>query len=211
VKHPISPAHRNRRSRDPTGLAAVAGLAILLGLSFPSFVDARELLPSGDEMSAESDIRKLAPPKPNGEEKRRFAIPSTGTNLKSVEQNWASQQAHIITGGADERMLQDINHGLTRWIASSEDDVRSEDDPRPKPPMTLHPDKPVSGLRPSSLRFATINRLEIGWRSRAKFSCIYQGDSIQWNMSRPINEKFDVNLRHETRDSTSSIQFNYNW
>jgi hypothetical protein len=186
------------------------------------------------------DIRRLAPPRVQQEEKPSIASPQSGTDLNSISQDWLTRQSHLITGGAEERLLQDINKKLERLVTPSKTDEQNEtlaDDanaptseksdepahasskgnrgpasvPRIVMEKARQSDTGISGMRLTSVRVMSINRVQVGLANKTQLSCSFSGDSMQWNVSRPVSKDFDLNLRHETGQAKSSVQLNYSW
>jgi hypothetical protein len=199
------------------------------------------------------DIRKIAPQRQDLEDKPTIATPQSGNDMNSIGQDWLTRQSHLITGGAEERFLRDLNKKLEHLVKPNTDDENSsleeteklesanaravlgetdgKDEPQnpqktlgkakgsrgpasvpqiamQKPPQS---DTGFSGLRPTSVRVMSINRVRIGLANKTQVTCSFSGDSMQWDLTHPVTKTFDVNLRHETAQSKSTLQLNYSW
>jgi hypothetical protein len=179
----------------------------------PSFPAAHASSPN----DGSADIRDLAPYRAPASEGPMFVAPQGGSDVNAISQDWLSREAHLLTGGADERFLVDLNKSLNRMISSDE----SDDSPvKPagaasRSSLDNSPDKNepsiLDGMAPRSLRLMSANRFQIGFVNRTELSCAVQGDGVQLNLTRPISDTFDFNLRHETSGSKSTFSFNYRW
>lgn len=177
-----------------------------------------------------ADIRKLAPPKPlyRADENPSIASPQSGHDLNSISQDWMTRQTHLITGGAEQRLLDDINKRMTRMITAEDEepteapgpDVAKRDTvakskggrgPASVPAQAAEEPRVNSPFKPTSLRLMSINRLQLGLASNTKVSCSFQGSTMRVDVSHPVSNTFDVNIRHETDKAKSSVFLNYSW
>lgn len=173
-----------------------------------------------------ADMRKLAPSRPHDatEEKRVIAAPQTGSNLEAVSQDWMMRQTNLITGGAEQRFLNDVNKRLNRIVtkkdpteadATAAADDKATNKKGSRGPASIGPaqiaDEKPAGFKPTSLRVMSINRVQLGLANNTQFSCSFEGSNLRWDVSHPLGKTFDVNVRHETAESKSSLHLNYNW
>lgn len=167
----------------------------------------------------EQDLRKIAPSRPAymDQDHSYIASPHSGKDLNSVSQDWMKRQAFIITGGAEERFLVDVNKRINRFFQFKPEDSSDDTGDIPSSSAPNSGEKPApraSSLRfpkPTSMRFTTINRLQLDFGSSSSLSCSFLGDNLQWDFNRPLSNRFDVGLRHESTNSKSSVLLNYSW
>lgn len=181
------------------------------------------------------DIRNLVPNPPQQIEDRRVLVmPDSGSDLQSVGQNWAVRQSEVLTGGAEKRLLEDINHSIQKFFQpeaqnkykngikapyskegrrpaqanSANQTNQNTENTGTDPDPSLEESSITSG---KSLRFSRINRLELDWSEETQISCAVETGGMQWDLSQRINSRIDVNLRHKALDESSSLQLKYNW
>lgn len=212
-------------------LVAVGGLALLMFQNFKS-IPIEKLRPRFNVAQARvvnpydgsADLRDFAPVRPQELEEREsfLSAPQSGHDLESIGGEWLRKQAHYLTGGADEKIVRQLNRSLNRLINSDSDDEfnksGSETDGTKnafarKSGTNKHDDSKDEPLRllPKSMKFTSINRLEMDFGSQTHLTCSFEGSSVRWDIVRPINEKMDMNFRHETAGAKSSFLLNYNW
>lgn len=173
------------------------------------------------------DIRELAPYKPKTVDDRWLVAPTGGNNFDSISQNWLQHQTTVLVDGADQRLVERLNRNLYRWFGASDSDDSAGVTNRvtadagsvhgARTPASISPNAVSSNDESSSssniapLHFAQINRLEMGVTSQSHLSCLVKGDSIQMDYSHRLNERLDLSLRHQSKDSSSSLQLNLKW
>jgi hypothetical protein len=192
-----------------------------------------------------ADMRKLAPTRAQPHAHEVIAAPHSGQDMNSISQDWMSRQAHLITGGAEERMLADFNKKMNR-IFKFEDEPGEEypesgyptsEDPvdeskpdssdssqgngkkssrkvggrQPASIAKIKTENDYLGFRPTAMQLTAVNRLQLSLRNRTRVSCQFEGANVKWDVSRPINERFDVSFGHETSDARSTLRLNYSW
>lgn len=206
----------------------------------PDFAYAHPVSPT----DGSADMRRLAPARPEPRAEAMIATPQTGNDMNSIGQDWMSRQAHLITGGAEERMLADFNKKMNRMFkfeevegeeypdsgydsdsTSGDDSGSSNQDNGDHAKATIKSGggrKPASiakakresdygGFRPTSMQMTAVNRLQLSLRNRTRVSCQFQGSGLRWDISRPVSERFDVSIGHETSEAKSTLRLNYNW
>lgn len=238
-----SPETKRLRHRFRTGsLLAIMGFLLFMFQNFQP-IPLKNLVPQLSTASARAvsptdgsaDMRKIAPSRPDvvPEEPKVIAQPQSGHDLGSVSQDWLMRQSHVITGGADEKILADVNRRMNRVF--KKDDSESSFDSSSVSPENINMNqpngnaaqlpahtskrKPASvkgeddyfGMRPTSMNLVAVNQLQVGLQNKTKLSCAFEGSNVRWNVSRPINKTFDVNLQHESTKSKSMLNLNYSW
>lgn len=205
----------------------------------PDFAWAHAVSPT----DGSADIRQLAPARTEPREDRMIAAPQSGSDMNSISQDWMSRQAHLITGGAEERLLADFNKKMNRMFKFEEvegedypesgydsgndsgDDGASNQDGGEHAKATIKSGggrKPASiananresdygGFRPTSMQLTAVNRLQLSLRNRTRVSCQIQSSGLRWDISRPLSERFDLSIGHETSEAKSTLRLNYNW
>lgn len=177
----------------------------------PQFFVAQARIVNPHDGSA--DIRDFAPARPRElEEESSLNTSQTGRD----PEEWLRKQAHYLTGGADEKIVRQLNRGLNRLMSFDSEDVAEKSEGRAeKGLLTRNPNSEYQenriGLLPKSMKFTSINRLEMDFGSQTHLTCSFEGANVRWDFVRPINEKFDMNIRHESLDSKSSLLLNYSW
>lgn len=178
----------------------------------PSFYAMQMRLPSS--IDGTSDIRRIAPTRAEAPADPVIAVPESGGDLGTVSQDWMMRQSHLITGRAEERILANLNKKLNRFMkaeaVSTDADSSGTAAALDGQPGGIEENE-GSGFRPTSLQIMSANRVQVGLRNKTKLSCSFEGDNMRWDLSRPINHRFDVNLQHETARAKSVLQFNYSW
>ena len=125
----------------------------------------------------------------------------------------------MLTGGADERLLADVNKKMNRMfrfepledsIAPDDEDAAPAGENSVRKPASADDDDSY-GMQPTSLNFVAINHVQVGLKNKMKLSCAVDGSGTRFNVSRPINKNVDFNIQHETARSKSMLQLNYNW
>lgn len=171
------------------------------------------------------DLRVRAPERVLHQNPTPLASPQTGNDFNSVSQDWIQRQTQLITGGAEQQFLADINHKMNSILRFEEVDgepyPESGDDPGNdggspdiRSPGSVPDDsdeRAFMGLQPSSLSLVSLNRLQLSLKNRTRVSCSINGAKVQWDISRPLNRRFDVNLSHQASDARSTLNLNYNW
>lgn len=151
------------------------------------------------------DVRDFAPLR--SQPKQSFiAQPQSGNDLGSIGGDWIMRQTNLITGGAEQKLLEDMNRGLskgmTRIIASY----------APTTPVEVTaPQKQSSAEDLQPMRFTHVNRMQMDLSLDTNLSCFWKGDSFEWDLSRRLDRNFDLKLRHQSRDAKSSVLINYDW
>jgi len=226
-------AGRTRHHKLFTLLGAASAFLLIMFQNFqlvpleklkPDYAYARAVSPT----DGTGDIRKLAPARPAQQDQSMIAAPQAGTDLGSISQDWAARQAHLITGGAEERMIADFNKKMNRFFKF--EDVEGE--PYPDSGYDSHDssedegsgasgggggrrpasdDEAASGFQPKSMQLVAMNRVQLALKNRTKVSCSVQGGGLRWDVSRPINDRLDVNFRHDSADARSTLNLNYSW
>ncbi len=197
-----------------------------------------------------ADMRRLAPPRAQPHAQEVIATPHSGQDMNSISQDWMSRQVHLITGGAEERMLADFNKKMNRMFKfedetgeeypesvypssdDASDDAKSDSSAggekqgsrkgggrmpasiakeRIRERTKAQQERDYLGFRPTSMQFTAVNRLQLSLRNRTRVSCQFEGANVKWDVSRPINERFDVSFGHETSDARSTLRLNYSW
>ena len=171
----------------------------------PHLLSAQAKASAAEDGSA--DIRDLAPNKPSGMDAPTIASPQSGNDLNSIGQDWITRQAHLITGGADEKILADINKRMSNMMKS---DVENGTDTS-RGPASVEAKDDWGGMQPTSMRLTAINRVEFGLANEIKIACTYQGSSVRVDLSRSISKRMDVNLQHDTGANSSTLHLKYNW
>lgn len=216
----------SRRRR--LAVSAILGGAMLAVVSFQNFtaIPLEKLKLSGSYAEARivgdgTDIRRSAPARVEPES-TGLAVPTQGNDLGSVGRDWMTKQAKLITGGAEERALQDLNKKMNRWIQSiasdDSDDDTSEAGSRPNGPNGPN-DASVNDtsssnqlLIPTQIRFSRVNRFEMDWSRKLQLRCDYTpGGSVDVALTRPISEQLEVNIQHRSSDQSNSFRLNYRW
>lgn len=233
------PLRPNMRSPKTLRLGVVLSAATLLFVLFQNFqpIPLKNLQPQfaaayAHSMSATdgtADITRFAPTRIASQNDQVIAQPMNGSDLNSISQDWLARQSHLITGGADERFIADVNRRLDRLFRYEDLDEAfpgDEEDEATDGAATGHPNegtrKPATtsedskndayfGLQPTSLQMIAVNHAELRLRNRTRVSCAIDGGSVKWNISRPISSDFDMNLQHEPAKAKSLIQLNYRW
>lgn len=160
-----------------------------------------------------TDIRDFAPVRPRElDEESPWNAPESSRD----PEEWLRKQAHYLTGGADEKIVRQLNRGLERLMSyESRDDAgrtggHTETGLLTREPSSDHHESRF-GLLPKSMKFTSINRLEMDFGSQTHLTCSFEGANVRWDIVRPLSEKFDMKIRHESADSKSSLLLNYNW
>jgi hypothetical protein len=172
------------------------------------------------------DIREIAPyrPKDYGDNNTGIVIPQSGNDLGSVAQAWAEQQTHVLTNGGDERLLANVNKSMNNWIAPSKsDDAKDSDsthrDPANVGPAVVSTQEPAApqdrsssiDIYPTSMRFSTLTKIEMGFAGDTQLTCDYRGDSIDVDLNHPVNQSLALKLRHSSKDGANTVRLNYSW
>lgn len=189
----------------------------------PNFAVARMLATADSHRNErESDIRKWAPTRPTNEfvPKQALVVPNGGSDLNSVTTNWLERQSHLLIDGADQRLLDSMNRKMQTFFSSKSDSRKSganksegattealKNSQERKEEIANH----NSSEQSATIRFSTLTRVEMDIFQKTNLSCAYDGGGLQWNLSRPITQKVDINLRHKANDNSSTFHFNYNW
>ncbi len=205
---------QNRTVRSIT----ILGFALTLILGFQNFTSIplerlklAKLQPDLLVAYAEdNDIRRLAPSRPRNFEKSeqpKLAAPKSGHDLGSISQDWMTRQTHLLTGGADQRFLDDVNKKLHRAL-KREKQIPQDSGKDPGLNQPRAEDEEPSLIAPS-VKFTSLYRVEFGFSNQANVSCSVEGSNLRWDLSRPLSERIDFNLRHET--SGNSVRLHYNW
>lgn len=161
------------------------------------------------------DMRVLAPQKP-WDLVSALAMPQSGSDLNSVGQDWMGRQARLLTGDAEERLLASVNQQMTRWLPSLIDPSSPLESEPPAQPTHARAGESAANqelafLRPTSLRFAQLNRLEMGWTNNLRFGWSATGDTMQFDLSAPLGASSFVDVRHDTLRSLHSLHLKYSW
>ena len=219
---------RKTKSRFKAPLIGYSIALIILSISFQNFssiplgilnphistAEARAVSPS----DGSADIRKLAPQKPVEQDDPIVATPQSGGDLDSVSQDWMSRETHLITGGAEQKVLDKMNRRMSRWLASTPDEKAQGPQGQPGNGSTSAlqtPSEPEGGLlsivQPKSVRFTKMNQMDMSFENDAHLSCLFRGDSMQLDLSKNVIGNVDVNLRHDTHDDANSVHLKYSW
>ena len=177
-------------------------LTLILGLSLITAKAGARVL---TERDGAVDMRDYAPlrndPKPS-----YIAQPRSGNDLSSVSGDWMMRQTHLLTGGAEQKLLEDMNRSLNKGMS--------------RIMASYAPATPVEGAAPQKqsssedlqpMRFTHVNRMQMDFSVNTNLSCFWKGDSVEWDLSRKLDRGFDVKLRHQSRDAKSSVLINYDW
>lgn len=211
--------------------AGILACAALLIVSFQNFshIPIEMLKPQFNFARAETarvkarigqaDARDLAPIKPGHGPHSKLAVPERGSDLGSVGQDWFERQARILTGGAEKRFIEDLNRKMNRMISSDEDEEASassdlsSDSAGPHASSDDESDEnsALSALRPKSIRLRSLTRVDMVVNDQAKLSCSYKEGGVQFEFSRSLDTRLDLNVRHKSNDSSSSVLLNYSW
>jgi hypothetical protein len=184
----------------------------------------------GDSEKAR-DIREWAPLKPS-DGTQTLAMPEASNDLGTIERSWITNQTHLLTGGADQKMLDDLNKRLNRWVKfepvegepwpepgddSSDNGPNSgsapggsgDDDGTPKPDMSGLQD--LFSMAPKSIRFSQVNRFQLDFKNQSRMSCLITGGGVKLDLSRPIGNRVDVGVAHDMAAKSSTVHLQYNW
>ncbi len=163
------------------------------------------------------DVRELAPPRPREWEERDAALSAGQVDQPAMTgEEWLRQQAHRLTGGADEKLVRQLNRGLNRLMYFESQDEAGEAGSPQRVTQTPEPSEVKreagwSVLMPKSMKFTSINRLEMDFGHDTHVTCSFEGSNVRWDLVRPINSHWDMNLRHDSQDARSSLLLNYSW
>jgi hypothetical protein len=163
------------------------------------------------------DIRRIAPERPRDFFFRESLVtPTSNGDLNSVGQDWMIRQTSVLTEGADQKLVADINRSMGRWLRW--EDVQGE--PWPDPDSSGE-DSGTSGgsegdggrlfLKPKSMRFAQVNKIVIDWSHDVSLTCAATGGTMLVNITKPIGASTFVDLEHNSSRGTSSLHFNFTW
>ena len=162
----------------------------------------------------DNDIRRLAPHRPENfdqKDQSKIASPETGSDLDSIGQDWVKRQGHLLTGGAEQKFLDDVNKKINRALKREE---ASEQTGESGASATATEPSQRAGERSyinPSVRFTALNRVELGFPNEAQVSCSVEGSNLRWDLSRPLSDRIDFNLRHETTGNANTVRLHYNW
>lgn len=203
---------------------AVIGISLIAIMAFQNFTSIPlEKLSPGSRVAksmnphdGSADIRDLAPNRPdNFGDRPWMASPQAGHDLNSISQDWMSRQANLITGGAEQELLASLNRKIERswkfepiegepWPDSADDDQGSADGKNGEKEES-------SRVKPKSIKLTGLNRLQMEFTNRTNLSCAMNGGSLQIDVSHPIGQSLDLNIRHESTAAKSSVMLNYSW
>lgn len=156
--------------------------------------------PSAKAFENELDIREIAPSPESSPSGLQLASPTSGTDLESISVNWAQKQTQILTGGAEQRLIDQLNKNLLfndRRPASTDSEIDPEDD-------KTSPAK-------SFLKLKAINRLEIHLANQTKIDCSVDGEKLNLDLHSPSQKNINFSLSHESSSSKSSVLLHYDW
>lgn len=163
------------------------------------------------------DIRRIAPERPRDFSFRESLVtPTSNGDLNSVGQDWMIRQTSVLTEGADQKIVADINRSMGRWLRW--EDVQGE--PWPDPDSSGGDSDSSSGsegdggrlfLKPKSMRFAQVNKIVIDWSHDVSLTCAATGATMLVNITKPIGASTFVDLEHNSSRGTSSFHFNFTW
>ena len=219
-------------------------------VSFQNFslVDVKDLRPeltsaraaqveAGLNDSGEQDIREFAPRRPANFGQPTIAMPDSGRDPGTIGLNWLGKQTDLMTDGADQRMLLDMNKQLNRitkftpvegepWPEPGNDDGKVRDPSSVLPnidgtddgtndqsadPKLKKSSQDSFALTPKSVHFSQLNRFEMKFATATQLSCLVGNGGVELDLQRPINPRMDVGLRHQTSTQASTLHMQYNW
>lgn len=160
----------------------------------------------------QGDIREIAPRRPASLDAPVIAAPMSGDNLESISQDWMQRQANLITGGQDQILLKEMNQKMNsafRQMSGSGDAEPGEEASRSPASLSRESADEASMVPP--IKFTALNRFEVGLPSDANLSCAVQGSSMQFDLSRTVGERVNVNLRHDTSTNSNTVRLHYTW
>lgn len=220
-------------------LALILVMGAILIVSFQNFssIPLENLKPQFQKAGAARkspdggfDIREVAPRRPASLDEPQLALPQGGQDLESVGRDWAGRQAEIITGGAEKRLLASVNRRIDKWMKF--EPVEGEPWPEPGdeggatspgsdsgdgglPGIPGLPSVPgtedMFGLRPTSLRMASVNKFEVGLADKTQISCSIESGNVKVDLSRPLTDRLDFDVRHESGQQSNSVHLRYDW
>jgi hypothetical protein len=162
------------------------------------------------------DIRERAPFRALQVEKPTLAVPESGSDLSSIGQDWLTRQSKLITGGAEERLLADLNREVNyRWGQLLETDsapARVNEAPATRGPasLPLAPTEP-SRLGITSVRILSLNKVQVGLRNKTQVTCAIEGRDLQVHVTKSLGRDLDLDVHHETARAKSVVQLRYSW
>ena len=218
----------SKRRAFVAGLSLTGACLLLLFQNFTS-IPLSDLKPKFEIVEARVtpasdgsvDIRDLAPHRREIRQREGLVAPQAGHDLNSIGQDWMIRQTHLLTGGAEKEILESLNKRVNRMFKF--EDVESEDwpdgqsgesgDRKPSSEEETEAAEAENAFlpRPKAVKFTAVNRVQMDFDNNTQVTCSFQGSSMQWDFVRPISRTLDLNLRHESSDSKSSVLINYSW
>lgn len=161
--------------------------------------------PKSKTFNSEVDIREIAPPLESAPHGLNLASPTSGTDLGSISADWAQKQTQMLTGGVEERLIDQLNKTLPfidRKPASAQSETNSDYDD------TTYDDTTQAK---SFLRVKAINRLEIQLARDTQIDCSVDGSQLKLDLRSPSQKNINLSLSHESSSSKSSVLLKYDW
>lgn len=92
--------------------------------------------------------------------------------------------------------------------SSSDGDDSSGTPQIPKSIQDMFSSSPMS---PHSIKFTQLNRFDVAFNNETHLNCMVGNAGVEVELQKPLTERMNVGLRHQTSGQASTVHLDYNW
>lgn len=144
-----------------------------------------------------------------------LATPQSGSDLKSVSNDWVERQGSLILNGYDKKIEAKVNDKLNTWVRLLSP---KKNDEEPPPPNTGANSKesPKTQESPTrenkqNLRFSRVNSLKYDLGTNSCLDLTADPGNTRFNFSQALTSNTKLGLEHRTLDNKTQMTFKYEW
>lgn len=161
------------------------------------------------ESLSEEDLRTLEIMKQMTELEKtsvssKVAIPRKGRDLASVRDDWVEQQGSLLLDGADQRLLDTLNHKIQSLFKSDETSSA-------KAEISEGESASAEASVMDNFRFATLNRMEYRWSESSQLSCILETQGASLDYSQRLSHNTSWGVVHQGSENQTQLVLKHQW
>lgn len=145
------------------------------------------------------------------DEKRpeKLAAPQSGSDLRSVSNDWMQRQGSILLNGYDKELESAMNEKLNSWFQDPESSAEqtSEANAGDQANYLTSP----SQKNKQNLRFARINSLKYDFDEKLCLNLTADPGNTRLDLSQTFNSRTRIGVEHRTANSQTQMFLKYEW
>ncbi len=171
---------------------------------------------------------------------RRYAslqAPAHATSIEGAGTQWAERELRPYLAEYESQFVAGVNHRLNRvlkfeeieseWPASGDDQNTESNDgssgrgpasesdgpafPTPPSPSDLRDLFSLRSYRPTRVQLTKANELTVGFRGDTALSCEVASGGSKLKLARPLDNRTQVDVSHDTVDKKNSVHLTISW